>query len=103
MRRKSLSFRLLLTSATIAIVLLVIAGVLLAYLFQQAIERNFDARLRAVLDGLPASLELAEDGTPSLTGQISDTRFTLPWSGWYWQVMPPEGFSAQSLASELAA
>lgn len=100
MRRKSLSFRLTLTSAAIAIVLLATAGILLAYLFQQAIERNFDARLRAVLDGLPASLELATDGSPSLTAQISDTRFTLPWSGWYWQVTPPEGTGAHSLASD---
>jgi signal transduction histidine kinase len=97
---KSLSFRLLLTSAIMALVLLVTAGLLLAYLFQQAIERNFDARLRAVLDGLPAAMELAEDGTPSLTSQISDTRFSLPWSGWYWKVTGPAGKNIQPLGSE---
>lgn len=83
-----------------AVVLLATAAVLLAYLFQQAIERNFDARLRAVLDGLPAAMELAEDGTPSLTSQISDTRFSLPWSGWYWKVEGPAGKGVQPLGSE---
>lgn len=100
MRPNSLSFRLILTSAIMAVVLLVTAGVLLAYLFQQAIERNFDARLRAVLDGLPAALELAEDGTPTLTSQISDTRFSLPWSGWYWKVTGPPAKSIPPLGSE---
>lgn len=100
MQPNSLSFRLILTSAIMAVVLLVTAGLLLAYLFQQAIERNFDARLRAVLDGLPAALELAEDGTPTLTSQISDTRFSLPWSGWYWKVTGPADKNIQPLGSE---
>lgn len=100
MQPRSLSFRLILTSAIMAVVLLATAAVLLAYLFQQAIERNFDARLRAVLDGLPAAMELAEDGTPSLTSQISDTRFSLPWSGWYWKVEGPAGKGVQPLGSE---
>ncbi len=100
MRAKSLSFRLIITSAIMAVVLLVIAAFLLAYLFQQAIERNFDARLRAVLDGLPAAMELAEDGTPSLTSQISDTRFSLPWSGWYWKVTAPASKPVAALGSE---
>lgn len=97
---KSLSFRLILTSAILAVSLLAIAAVLLATLFQQALERNFDARLRAVLDGLPAAMELAEDGAPTLTSQISDTRFSLPWSGWYWKVTAPPGKPVASLGSE---
>ena len=52
MRTNSLSFRLIFTSAVVAIVLLVSAAFLLAYLFQSALERNFDARLRAILDGV---------------------------------------------------
>jgi hypothetical protein len=45
--------------------------------------------LRAVLDGLLANVELGTDGAPGMSGQIADPRFTIPLSGWYWQVSPP--------------
>ena len=86
MRVNSLSFRLLASSAFIAIVLLAAAAFLLNALFQQALERNFDQRLKAALDGILANVELKADGTPRLLGPIADTRFSLPLSGWYWQV-----------------
>jgi signal transduction histidine kinase len=86
MRVNSLSFRLLTSSALIAIVLLAVAAFLLNALFQQALERNFDQRLKAALDGILANVELKTDGTPQLQGPIADTRFSLPLSGWYWQV-----------------
>ncbi len=100
MRSKSLSVRLILTSALVSIVLLVTAAFLLAYLFQAALERNFDARLRAILDGLLANVELGTDGAPSMQGQIADPRFALPLSGWYWQVSPPKAKGLPDLASE---
>jgi signal transduction histidine kinase len=86
MRVNSLSFRLLASSALIAVVLLAVAAFLLNALFQQALERNFDQRLKAALDGILANVELSADGTPKLQGPIADTRFSLPLSGWYWQV-----------------
>jgi signal transduction histidine kinase len=100
MRSNSLSFRLVLTSALVAIVLLVSASILLASLFQAALERNFDARLRAVLDGLLANVVLGADGAPGMQGQIADPRFTLPLSGWYWQVSPPATRKVPDLASD---
>jgi signal transduction histidine kinase len=100
MRVNSLSLRLILSFAAVAIVLLVSAALLLDKLFQQAVERNFDARLQAVLDGLTANVELAEDGSPGMQGQIADTRFSLPSSGWYWQVAPPAEKEAAILVSE---
>ncbi|HQX83916.1 MAG TPA: ATP-binding protein [Aestuariivirga sp.] len=102
MQSNSLSFRLIFTSAVVAVVLLVTAAFLLAYLFQQALERNFDARLRAILDGLLANVELATDGSPVMSGKISDPRFTIPLSGWYWQVSPPSHRTLPDLASESA-
>jgi signal transduction histidine kinase len=90
MRVNSLSFRLLTSSALIAIVLLAAAAFLLNALFQQALERNFDQRLKAALDGILANVELKTDGTPQLQGPIADTRFSLPLSGWYWQVSSTE-------------
>ncbi len=100
MRAKSLALRLVLSSAVIACTLLVAAGLLLGALFQQALERNFDQRLQAVMDGLLANVTLKADGTPELTDPIADTRFALAESGWYWQVEPPEESDAVSLVSQ---
>ncbi len=81
MRPSSLAFRLTVSAAIVSLVLLVSAGLLLSYLFQVTIERNFDARLQAVLDGLLANVEVNEDGAPVILGAIADTRFKLPLSG----------------------
>ncbi len=99
MRVKSLALRLALSSALVSLILLVFASVLLAQLFQDALQRNFDARLRAVLDGLLANVEVDPGGNPTMQGQLADTRFTLPLSGWYWQVTPPPGSGLKDLAS----
>jgi signal transduction histidine kinase len=99
MRPRSLSSRLILSSAAVSIVLLVLAAILLATLFQQALERNFDARLQAVMDGLLANVDPAPDGTPLLDSELADTRFSLPLSGWYWQVQVDDGKKLPGLAS----
>ena len=100
MRANSLSLRLIMSSTAVSIVLLVSAALLLAQLFSAALERNFDARLRAVLDGLLANVEIGHDGAPVLAQQLADTRFSLPLSGWYWQVEPPPGSKLADLASD---
>jgi signal transduction histidine kinase len=88
MRSNSLSFRLIVSAALVSLVLLALAAVVLGQLFQQALERNFDARLRAVLDGLSANITVDANGSPVMTGAMADTRFMLPESGWSWQVVP---------------
>ena len=100
MRRNSLSFRLAASAATVSMVLLVAAGLLLGYLFREAVERNFDARLQAVLDGLLASIELDAGENLTITGAIADTRFKLPLSGWYWQVKALGGRQAREMVSD---
>lgn len=97
MRPSSLSSRLIISSAAVSIVLLAATGLLLASLFTAALERNFDQRLRSVLDGLLASVEVDGAGNPKLARALPDSRFTLPLSGWYWQVVPEGG--GQDLAS----
>ncbi len=97
--RNSLAARLVLSAMAVALVLLVIAGGLLHYLFKTTVERNFDARLEAVMNGLLASVEVDAQGRPYVRGQLADARFQLPASGWYWQIMPEDG-QGQSLASK---
>ena len=88
MRPSSLSSRLILSSLVVSIVLLAATGLILANLFTAALERNFDQRLRSVLDGLLANIEVTAEGSPRLSSAIVDPRFGLPLSGWYWQVVP---------------
>jgi signal transduction histidine kinase len=90
MNSNSLAFRLMVSSAIVAVILLVLAAVLLNQLFQKALERNFDARLLAAIDALSANVEPGADGTPALTGTLADNRFAIADSGWYWQVVPPK-------------
>ncbi len=96
----SLAFRLIASSALIACLMLVLAGFLLNGLFQQAVARNFDARLEAVLDELLANVTVDDTGTPQIPTALADTRFELADSGWYWQVMPPETIDAYDLLSQ---
>lgn len=99
MRVNSLSFRLTASAAAVSIVLLAVAGLLLINLFSTAVERNFDARLQAVLDGLLANVEIDENKQLKIQGEIADTRFRLPLSGWYWQVTPADNWSQKGLFS----
>lgn len=90
MNSNSLAFRLMLSSAIVAVILLALTAILLNELFQSALERNFDARLRAAIDALSANVEPTADGTPALTGTLADNRFAIADSGWYWQVVAPK-------------
>mgnify|MGYP001450452366 CR=1 FL=1 len=104
MRPSSLSSRLIISSAIVSIVLLAATGLVLAGLFTAALERNFDQRLRSELDGILAGLETDDQGTPKLSRALVDPRFTLPLSGWYWQVVPlnpPQGVSDPASGSLL--
>lgn len=86
MRNNSLWFRLILSSALVSAALLLGAAFLLNAIFVAALQENFDQKLRADLDGILASVELAPNGRPGLQNQLADSRFSLPLSGWYWQV-----------------
>ncbi len=88
MRSNSLSFRLTVSAAGTAVVMLLAAAFILTELFQQTVQRSFDQRLRAIMDGLQSSIELQPDGSAKVQGNFADTRFTLQDSGWYWQVAP---------------
>jgi signal transduction histidine kinase len=103
MRSNSLSLRLTVSAAVVALVLLALASIVLSELFQQALARNFDSRLRAVLDSLSANVFPGPDGSPQLTGNMADTRFTLPESGWSWQVVPPNPAQTPLLSPSLLA
>jgi signal transduction histidine kinase len=91
MKRNSLAFRLVASAAIWCALLLSVGGYALSRLFTDTVERNFDARLRVLLEGVVAGSDLTEDGKLVLRPQLGEPRFEQPLSGWYWQIDGPDG------------
>ena len=86
MRRNSLAFRLVASAAVWCALWLSAGGYALSALFGNTVERNFDARLGVLLEGVVAGSELGADGQLELRPQLGEPRFEQPLSGWYWQI-----------------
>jgi signal transduction histidine kinase len=91
MKRNSLAFRLVASAAIWCALLLSVGGYALSRLFADTVERNFDGRLRVLLEGVVAGSDLAADGALTLRPQLSEPRFEQPLSGWYWQIDDADG------------
>ena len=100
---RSLANRLVLASLLAAVVLLVVAGALLLWMFRATLERQFDIRLEALLNGLLANIEQAEDGRIYLSRKLADPLFQLPASGWYWQITPMDARTGAATGPILAS
>lgn len=89
---ESLSFRVrfLAGVAVVSIIALLGTGVILSQLFRQEIERQVETRLSAHLDRLALVLDLRA-GKPALSRPLLEPRFSVPYSGLYWQVDGGEG------------
>ncbi len=86
MRRNSLAFRLVAFAAAWTLVVIPVAAFLLLSLYRQALERNFDARLNVTLTSLIASSAGQGGAGPSEPANLGEPQFTIPFSGWYWQI-----------------
>lgn len=83
---ESLRFRLLAGAAVWVALALMLAGWIIADLFQTHVRQRFEAELANHLEQLAAVLEIGADGKPALRQPLSDPRFRRPLSGLYWQV-----------------
>ncbi|PWC85223.1 hypothetical protein TSH100_16055 [Azospirillum sp. TSH100] len=83
---ESLRFRLLAGAAVWVALALMLAGWIIADLFQTHVRQRFEAELTNHLEQLAAVLEIDADGKPALRQPLSDPRFRRPLSGLYWQV-----------------
>jgi signal transduction histidine kinase len=91
MRRSSLARRLFLTAATITVIVLGVAGLVLSSLYFQAVERAFDRNLQVYLKTMVVDVATAPTGTiPEPTG-LGEPLFQELNSGWYWQIERLEG------------
>ena len=88
MRLNSLAFRLFASAAAWTLVVVPVAAILLISLYRQAVERSFDARLNVYLTSLIASSTADGGAQPTHPANLGDPIFTLPFSGWYWQIKP---------------
>lgn len=88
MRSDSLAFRLIAGAALWSVIALVAGGLILSAIFRQSVERSFDARLDVLLDSLIATTDVTPDGKIVRARELSETRFDLAYSGWYWQIWP---------------
>lgn len=100
MRRDSLAFRLIASSAAWSTVILAVSGFLLSSMFRSAVERTFDERLLVTLDGLLTNVEFDEAGSLIESTNLGDSRYVFPLQGWYWQVASLEPGSKNELKSD---
>ena len=91
MRLNSLAFRLFAAAAAWTLIVLPATAILLASLYRQAVERNFDARLNVYLTSLVASTTQGGAVKPSEITNLGEPVFGIPFSGWYWQIKSLNG------------
>ena len=97
---RSLTLRLVLTSAVWIAAALIAAGFLLLFLFSGYIERRFDASLRSTMAELIASVDIQSDGNVEFSRLLSNPQFRRPLSGWYWQIAANGELRHQSLSND---
>lgn len=86
MRPDTLAFRLVAGAALWCLVALAATGLVLSSVFEETVERGFDARLQTLLEALVAASEIGPGGTLELSRAPAEPRFSQPLSGWYWQI-----------------
>jgi signal transduction histidine kinase len=87
LRRWPISVRMLASALVLVLLVLPLAGTLLAWNFREAVNASFNDRLDSLLNVVIAGIEYQSDGEPSVPSpQLGDPRFDRVYSGWYWQV-----------------
>lgn len=84
--RKSLRLRLLLGAAIWISAALIVAGVTIASLLRDFVERGFDERLNTNLIAVISAVSFDESGTLIAEEVAAEADFSQPFSGWYWQI-----------------
>ncbi len=91
MRFNSLALRLFASSAVWTLAVLPVTAILLVSIYRTAVERNFDARLNVYMTSLVASSTTGGARQPQEPAALGEPVFTIPFSGWYWQVKALDG------------
>ena len=92
LRRWPVALRMLVSALVLVLVVLPLAGTVLAWNFRQTLSQSFDERLLSFLNVVIAGIE-SDPQTGELTPgpQLGEPRFERVYSGWYWQVNDNSG------------
>ncbi len=82
----SLTRRLVITSFIGIVSALLVAAILLVFLFRGYIEKRFEGALEGQLEELVAAGDVSADGKFLMNWRPTDPRFNRPYSGWYWEI-----------------
>ncbi|WP_417684617.1 ATP-binding protein [Roseibium sp.] len=106
-RKTSLAGRLVAVAAVWSVLALAVAGFILVGLYRAASERAFDAQLDVYGKSILAEMVPEANGTDETVRApkgLSEPRFALPLSGWYWTVARQEDgevlFASPSLVGD---
>ena len=88
---RSIRIRLLMAAALAILAALVASWLLLTVLFERHVERRVESDLTRIAEQLASSIRTTSDGKPTLSQEPGDPRFTVPASGFYWQVASDRG------------
>lgn len=95
----SLAFRVIGFSTLWAIAALVVVAGLISTLYERTASRGFEDLLVAQLYNLVNSVTATPDGFLSGSPDLGDLRYSIPLSGWYWEVLPAGTDTKGRLAS----
>ena len=88
---RSIATRLFLSAAFWSVLILLVAGVTLSAINRRGAVADFDQRLSVYVRALAANVGDPGDEARSNLGQLGETMFLLPLSGWYWQITQLDG------------
>lgn len=84
----SLAMRAIVLSTIWAAISLVVIASVITSLYRSAAERNYEGLLSAHLFNLIGATAIDDKGKLSGAPELGDLRYTMPSSGWYWEVVP---------------
>lgn len=99
--RLSIGSRLFVSAMLCSLVILFGAGLVLSAIYRRATERSFDERLQVYVQSVAANVATKNTANAFDPYGLGDPRFTLPLSGWYWQVRI-EGAAQPDIYSSLS-
>lgn len=93
---RSIRGRLLLLAAIWLSAALLAAFLFISHLLEDFVTDRFDIEAGGAADALSASLEVDDNDRIELDETPFDPRFSLPFSGWYWQILADDKIIARS-------
>jgi signal transduction histidine kinase len=97
--RVSIGARLFVSAVLLSVIILFGAGLVLSATYRRATERAFDERLQVYIQAVAANVATKNSTNAIDPYGLGDPRFTLPLSGWYWQVRNETGGPSSVVSS----